>query len=97
MPAPDQFDTTIAPFLSRRDDAQALAQEQAEEARVAAERGMWALADLYVPPDIREAAQRWKLEHFLVEMWRSAFIQGWRQSQIAERRAGVVPSKSGGA
>lgn len=87
MPAPDQMHPAVFQKMSRHDDAQAAAQQRIEADRVAAEQGLWALADLYLPPDIREAAQRWKLDHSLTEIWRSAFIAGWRQAmRSAETR-----------
>lgn len=53
----------------------------------AAARALWALADLHVPTDVREAAARWGLEHTIVEVWRQAFIAGFRVSQGIESRA----------
>ena len=68
-------------------DAQTCAPEHVATINAEAERGLWALADLYVPTDVREAAQRWHLDHSLPEIWRQAFIQGWRASQRAEAEA----------
>lgn len=45
-----------------------------------AARGLWALADLHIPPDVREAAARWKLDAVMTEMWRAAFITGFREA-----------------
>lgn len=59
-------------------DAKAEADEERAAINAAAERGLWALADLYIPNDVREAATRWHMEHTLCEMWRSAFVHGWR-------------------
>lgn len=52
----------------------------------AAEAGLWALADSMMPPDILEAAERWKLDHILPELWRSAFVAGWRECHRVERK-----------
>lgn len=60
----------------------------------AGERALWALADQHIPPDVREMAHRWKMDHTLVEMYRAAFIAGWRAAVSA------VPSRddsTGGA
>ena len=95
MPSPDQFSPPGEPFFTRFQDAQTEARIRAAEEKVAAERGLWALADLYVPTDVREAAARWKLENTLVEMWRAAFIQGWRASLRADRP--VTDPTDGGA
>lgn len=84
MPAHDQ--TIIgAETFSRFQDAQVEARIRAAEEKAAAELGLWALADLYVPTDVREAAARWKLENTLVEMWRDAFIEGWRAALRTDR------------
>lgn len=88
MPAPENINHRDAsPWLTRHSDAQSEASKRRAEIHAAAERGLWALADLYLPTDVREAATRWQLENVLPELWRSAFIQGWRASQEAERRA----------
>jgi hypothetical protein len=41
-------------------------------------KAVWALADYYMPADIKEMAERWKIDNILQEMWRGAFIEGWR-------------------
>lgn len=90
MPYPTQGalrDLGMGSALTRHLDAEREAKERAAEVQYAAERGLWALADLYLPPDVREAATRWQLEQVLPEMWRQAFIQGWRASQKAEADA----------
>lgn len=48
--------------------------------RAAAENGLWALADHLMPSDVREAAERWRLDSIMTEMWRSAFIAGYREA-----------------
>ncbi len=52
------------------------------------QRAVWALADFYLPPDVCEMAMRWKMDATLVEMWRGAFIEGWR----AAHRSSELPS-----
>lgn len=63
--------------------------DDADNERIAAENGLWALADLHVPPDVREMAQRWKLEQTIVEMYRNAFINGWRARERLDRAPGT--------
>ena len=95
MPAPDQTligHDTFAKFQH----AQTEARIRAAEDMAAAERGLWALADLHVPTDVREAAVRWKLENTLVEMWRSAFIQGWREHERAKADRSPSPTEGDG-
>ena len=41
-------------------------------------KAIWPLADYYMPADVKEAAARWKMDETLQEMWRQAFIAGWR-------------------
>lgn len=48
-----------------------------EDARADAH-GIWALAEFYLPPSVKEMAQLWGMRETLAEMWRSAFIEGWR-------------------
>lgn len=72
---------------TRFDDARAEAEKRQIARNAAAERGLWALADLYMPADIREAGERWKIPHALEEMWRAAFIAGWRAALGAETQA----------
>lgn len=47
-----------------------------------------------MPPDVREAAQRWKLGTTMEELWRSAFIAGWREHE--RYRADRSPSPTEG-
>lgn len=56
------------------------AEQERQEAmrRAAAEGALWQLAELHMPADVREAAARWKLDAVMTEMWRSAWIAGWR-------------------
>lgn len=41
-------------------------------------KAVWLLADYSIPPDVRELAKLWKMEETLIELWRGAFIEGWR-------------------
>jgi Ni/Co efflux regulator RcnB len=52
-------------------------QKQIENAKADA-KAVWALADYYLPADVKEMADRWKMGSTLQEMWRGAFIEGWR-------------------
>lgn len=56
-------------------------------AQAAAEQGLWSLADYHLPADIREAANRWKLGTVLCEIWRQAWIAGWRAAHVATERS----------
>ena len=78
-------------------DASAEAKRRHEEQQIAAERGLWALADLYMPNDIREAGERWKLPHVLQEQWRAAFVAGWRAATAAGLRAAADTAPPEGA
>jgi hypothetical protein len=49
----------------------------------------WQIADEHIPADVREMAKRWKMEEALIEMWRGAFIQGYR---LREREAQTPPN-----
>lgn len=56
---------------------------KAEEARMienarADAKAIWLLADYYMPADTKEMAERWNMKETLAEMWRNAFIEGWR-------------------
>lgn len=58
-------------------------QRKAEELRMvenarADAKAVWLLADYYMPADIKEMAGLWKMESTLQEMWKGAFIEGWR-------------------
>lgn len=44
------------------------------------QRALWHLADRCIPADVKDMAKLWKMEHTLVEMWRNAFIAGWREA-----------------
>ena len=41
-------------------------------------KAVWLLADYSIPPDTKEAAMRWGMEQTIMEIWRNAFIAGWR-------------------
>lgn len=85
-------------FCDFRDtDVRNEAKRRHEEQQIAAERGLWALADLYMPNDIREAGERWKLPHVLEEQWRAAFIAGWRAATAAGLRAAADVGAGPGA
>lgn len=60
-----------------------MAADAAAEARLienarADAKAVWLLADQSVPADVREAAERWQMKETLIEIWRGAFIEGWR-------------------
>ena len=42
---------------------------------------LWEMADDAVPADVRESAARWKLDNMMVEMWRAAWVAGWRAAR----------------
>lgn len=43
---------------------------------------LWQLADMNVPGDVLETAARWGLTEVLPEIWRAAFIAGWRLAHL---------------
>lgn len=47
-------------------------------ARADASKALWALADYSIPPDVKETAALWGMKETLLEIWRGAFIAGWR-------------------
>lgn len=58
-------------------------QREAEEGRMLADaradaKAVWQLAEYYMPADIRQMADIWNMKETLIEMWRGAFIEGWR-------------------
>ncbi len=58
-------------------------QRKAEEARAiqnakADAKAVWALADYMMPADFKEMARNMKMEATMQELWRNAFIAGWR-------------------
>jgi hypothetical protein len=64
-----------------RDDAE----RRAAEARAIADaradaRAVWLLADLMIPTDVKEFAARLRVPELGAEIWRSAFITGWRMA-----------------
>jgi hypothetical protein len=40
--------------------------------------GVWLLADHYLPADVKEFGERHGIPELTNEMWRGAFIAGWR-------------------
>lgn len=70
----------VLPFPTALDTITGL-QDDLAIARAEADCGLWALADLSMPPDIMETAERWRLGTVIPEIWRSAFAAGWRASQ----------------
>jgi hypothetical protein len=48
-----------------------------ERARADA-KAIWLLADYSIPADVKEMAERLKMKETMIEMWRGAFIEGWR-------------------
>lgn len=62
-----------------KEDAERKAAEQRmiDDARADAQ-AVWALADYLMPADAREFAERMGMAETLQEMWRNAFITGWR-------------------
>lgn len=41
----------------------------------------WQLADESIPADVRQLAERWKMGETLIEMWRGAWIEGYRAAK----------------
>jgi hypothetical protein len=59
-------------------EARAIADAKADQSAV------WALADLYLPSDIREFGARHKIPELSEHIWRSAFVAGWRAANRAK-------------
>lgn len=62
------------------------AERNAQEAKMIANakadaKAVWALADCLMPTDFLETAERLKMQETMREIWRSAFIAGWRAAQ----------------
>ena len=64
-------------FARQQADADADQALRIEQARADA-KAVWALADYLMPPDVKESAERWKMSETLQDIWRQAFITGWR-------------------
>ena len=60
-------------------EQKAAEQRMVDDARADA-KAIWALADFYLPPDVKEFFARRKMEETGCEMWRQAFAAGWRAS-----------------
>jgi hypothetical protein len=59
------------------------AEQKAAEARMIENakcdaKAVWALADYLMPADFKETAASLKMTETMQEMWRNAFIAGWR-------------------
>ena len=61
-------------FKEYRDKQQTKLIQEAHQHRKA----VWLLADYSIPPDTRQMARSWCMEQVMMEMWRNAFIAGWR-------------------
>jgi hypothetical protein len=64
-------------FRKEQDEAECRALRILEDA-AADKNAVWALADYMLPTDVREMAARWKMTETIQEMWRNAFVAGWR-------------------
>lgn len=96
MPAPDALKQAFAehdiPWPTKEQFAQAArgdaehkqAAEAAQEVVANESHALWALADLYIPPDIREYGARHKMPELTSEIWRAAFCAGWRAAMRAK-------------
>lgn len=58
-------------------ERKAIEAQMRQDAKVDA-RAVWTLADHLMPPDIREMAAAFGMGETIQEMWRNAFIAGWR-------------------
>jgi len=96
MPSPDQLSSPSEPFFTRFNKTHDDADRRRAENAAAAEMGLWALADIHMPSDVREAAQRWKLGTAMEELWRSAFIAGWREHERVKADRSPSPTEGDG-
>ncbi len=74
-------------FRSRWPDAMKEAEDRGEAVDKEAVAGLWELADMYVPKDVRELGERHGSPALTAELWRSAFIQGWRAAMRSRHEA----------
>jgi hypothetical protein len=42
---------------------------------------VWALADFYLPPDMKEWAAEHRIPELTAHAWRTAFVAGWRAAK----------------
>lgn len=77
----------VSKFYDRLPDAETEADKRVAEIAAADAAGLWELADIYMPADIREFAERHKLDATVPEMWRSAWIAGWRAAMHSKHNA----------
>jgi hypothetical protein len=81
---PQAYERMYAPYRNTFDIGGQIVKETFEERPVRSAspdgKALWVLADHMIPPDIIESAKRWRMEETIKEMWRSAFIQGWRSA-----------------
>lgn len=65
--------------LWAKEDAEAKSAELRMIANARADaKAVWALADYLMPADFKQLAENMKLDATMKEMWRNAFIAGWR-------------------
>ena len=69
---------TMAEIWAAEDREQKIEEQRHIENARADAKAVWLLADFYMPADVKEMAGLWKMENTLQEMWRGAFIEGWR-------------------
>lgn len=74
------------PFIpySHADELRAEEERCAMRDAAADAKAVWALADMMIPVDVKEMAERWNMKETILEMWRNAFIAGWRASHRSE-------------
>lgn len=69
--------SVVDQWLRDREERKAAERRALEDAR-ADQAAVWALADYYLPPAVRELGERHKMPETTSEIWRAAFVAGWR-------------------
>lgn len=70
--------TTVGDMWALEDKQQKVEEARMVENARADSKAIWLLADYSIPADVLDLAKRLKMEEALIEIWRGAFIEGWR-------------------
>jgi len=68
----------LTQIVQREQDEAERRERRMMEDAAADKNAVWALADYMLPTDVREMAARWQMNETIQEMWRAAFVAGWR-------------------
>lgn len=70
--------TSMAEIWAKEEAEQKAAEASMIDDAKADAKAVWALAEYLMPADFREMADRMKMSETMHELWRNAFIAGWR-------------------